>query len=195
MAIYTITKASEQQRARIVELFPSIMELEEPMRQMTIDAFCTAWVSSGFADLMDVPFSKHSQGFALCKHIDEVVRFGKVMYEAAAPLWAGDNWCAEMDEQAMLAVLLLHDIDKPLLLGDEDADAVKLNIQHGVLGAMILHDLGFSDRIVSIVAAHSPSCTADVMDPIAHLLHYADLYSADHIFLLRGRKPYYHYHQ
>ena len=193
MAMYTITKASEQQQARIVELFPSIEQLNEPMRQMTIDAFCTTWVSSGFSDLMEVPFSRHSQGFALCKHINEVVHFGQVMYQAAAPMWAGDKWCEEMDEQAMLAVLLLHDIDKPLLLGGEETDAVKRNMQHGVLGAMKLHDLGFSDRIVSIVAAHSPSCTADVMDPIAHLLHYADLYSADHIFLLRGRKPYYYH--
>lgn len=75
-----------------------------------------------------------------------------------------------------------------MLLSDEQLEK---RIAHGSLGAMILHDLGFPNRIVELVACHSPSASLHIPDPIAMILYYSDLYSCDHIYMLIDRSPFF----
>ena len=59
----------------------------------------------------------------------------------------------KLDRQELLQILLLHDLDKYLLLSDE---SLEMSIAHGTLSAMILNDLGFDSRVIEAVASHSP---------------------------------------
>ena len=99
-----------------------------------------------------------------------------------------DEWTKKLDRQELLQILLLHDLDKYLLLSDE---SLEMSIAHGTLSAMILNDLGFDSRVIEAVASHSPSASLHLDDPASMILHYCDLFSCDHIYMLVSRTPHY----
>ena len=191
MNAFALCRADKAARAELEVLFPALKELSEPARTRTINALYTAIENSDFASYTDVPFSMNSTHYPLHRHINEVAALGLREYAFALEHWQ-DEWTEQIDREELLQLLLLHDVDKPLLLGASDAAAQRrLYCQHGVLGAMILRALEIPDRMAMLVSTHSPSAGMHTADPMAAILHYADLYSCDHIYMLVGRKPNY----
>ena len=64
-------------------------------------------------------------------------------------------------------------------------------LPHGVIGAMLLTELGFAHTVVSTVAAHATNTPLHGRNLEAHVLHYADLFAADHAFRTIGGTPLY----
>ena len=69
--------------------------------------------------------------------------------------------------------------------------ALWYELPHGVAGAMLLKELGFSQHIVSTVALHAGNAPYHGRTFEAFLLHYADYFSADHAMMTTGQKPYF----
>ena len=55
----------------------------------------------------------------------------------------------------------------------------------------VLQRKGFDERVVKLVICHSPSYHMHIADPMAMCLHYADLFSCDHIHMVVGREPFF----
>ena len=89
----------------------------------------------------------------------------------------------------------LHDLDKPLLYRREGTGAVHTplyhELPHGVIGAMMLKELGFPHTVVSTVATHATNAPFHGSTHEAYVLHYADMFAADHAMLQMGRQPFY----
>ncbi len=134
---------------------------------------------SPYGGIADAPCSPSCPDYSLLDHVNDVVRTGELLGRMA-----GESWGLDVDWDSLVAILLLHDLDKLLMAGlSERATAVQssdLELPHGVLGAFLLRDAGFSPLVVNTVAMHS------VMSPVhgssneAFILHYADLFAADH---------------
>lgn len=187
MKLYTIYSASEAEQALILSQIPLIGQLQEPYQQKTLDAYATALKNSTFPSLADAPFSRHSTHYRLLAHINEVAEAGLMLADFAYSHWP-DEWTKKLARQELLQILLLHDLDKYLLLSDE---SLERSIAHGTLSAMILNDLGFDSRVIEAVASHSPSASLHLDDPASMILHYCDLFSCDHIYMLVSRTPHY----
>jgi hypothetical protein len=197
---YTVAVADIENQKKIIETFPAIAQLSPTEQQKTINAFYTSWKSSSFSKLEDIPFDcpssieEQNYNYPLIRHINEVVEFGQLLARRSFELW-DDRLIQTIDTENLLESLLLHDIDKPLLyskLGSDIPLGKQNRIGHGVLGAMLLHDLGFSKHVTSIVSTHSPSSPIHTIDDaLAFIVHYADLYSADHIWMLAGQTPHF----
>ncbi len=187
MKLYTLYSANEAEQAIILSQIPLIGQLQEPYRQKTLDAYATALKNSIFSSLADASFSRHSTHYRLLDHINEVAEVGLMLADFAQANWS-DEWARKLDRQELLQILLLHDLDKYLLLSDESQEK---SIAHGTLSAMILNDLGFDARVIKAVASHSPSASLHLVDPVSMILHYCDLFSCDHIYMLVGRTPHY----
>ncbi|MGM7721657.1 hypothetical protein [Metabacillus sp. Hm71] len=108
---------------------------------------------------------------------------------------AEKRWRINIDWEFLIPLFLLHDIDKPLLLNVENGEIKKtkaaFEFPHGVLGTMLVKDLGFSDKVVSAVATHATSSPFHSSTREAYILHYADLFAADHALILENKLPYY----
>ncbi|WP_138311650.1 MULTISPECIES: HD domain-containing protein [unclassified Clostridium] len=184
--MYQIKYPDEADKSVIIKCFPGIFQLEEENRERVLTAYHTVLTNSTFTTLEEIPFSAHCTHYGFVDHVNEVVDLGLHMEEYAEKKW-NDGWTEKVDREELLLLLLLHDIDKPLLL----SEGYTQDIPHGVLGAMLLKELGFPNRIVALVATHSPKSFHHVEDPMAQILHYADLNSADHIYMLIHRRPFY----
>ncbi|MDY4493396.1 MAG: HD domain-containing protein [Erysipelotrichaceae bacterium] len=103
-----------------------------------------------------------------------------------------DSFTDKINKEEVLLLALLHDLDKVMLLSEKCEQAgVNKMYSHGYLSALILNELKVGEKIVSLVAYHSPKACMHINDPLAMILHYADLFSADHIYMLVDRKPFY----
>ena len=81
-------------------------------------------------------------------------------------------------------------IAEPLTSGGVHT-ALYHELPHGVIGAMLLKELGFPHTVVSTVATHATNAPFHGRNPEAHVLHYADLFAADHAFRVMGETPLY----
>lgn len=187
MSIYRICHATDDEAEKIEQLIPAISQVKGPDRAKIVDAFCSVWRCSGYESLADAPFSRHNTHYRLVDHINEVVDVG-MWYRDFALARFSDDWAQGLDEQLLLELLLLHDIDKFMLLADE---GLEKTIAHGVLAGLLLNELGFDERVVKLVICHSPSYHMHIADPMAMCLHYADLFSCDHIHMVVGREPFF----
>jgi putative nucleotidyltransferase with HDIG domain len=123
--------------------------------------------------------------------VNEVTRAGVDLGRRAAA-----DWKVEFDRDALVSILILHDLDKPLLYRrDEGGGAVHTELYHelphGVIGAMMLKELGFPRVVVSTVATHATNAPFHGRNLEAHVLNYADLFAADHAFRAMGETPIY----
>ena len=104
----------------------------------------------------------------------------------------------QVDLEEMVSILALHDVDKPLLYRREDGSVkssrLAAELPHGVIGAMLLKELGFSHLVVSTVALHASNAPFHGSTMEAYILHYADFFSSDHALMLAGTKPFYQRH-
>lgn len=189
-----IYHANEKQADVIKEVFPGIKLLKDPKDQkIVIDGYFTAWKNTSFKSLKEVPFSRtaRGKGYYFYKHINEVVDFSLVIYKQALKEWK-DSWTENTSEEQVILFALVHDLDKVILLDEKNEEAgLDKQFAHGFLGAMILAKLGLEDRLVALVSDHSPTAPIHAVDPLAMILHYADLFSADHIYSMIGKLPFY----
>lgn|SRR5699024_838056 len=190
MDMYEITKGTEEQRQQVREWLYGLDYLSEDKQEKVITAWLTAWQNSVYDNLEDMAYSSLAPSYTLKSHVNEVTKFGILLAENAVK-----EWGYETDFDELVQILILHDVDKPYLYVIEDGNTVKSEyaqqIQHGVLGAMILKDLGFSDKVISTVATHATNSPFHGNTFEAYVLHYADLFSSDHALRLDNVKPFY----
>jgi hypothetical protein len=164
------------------------------LREDIVTAWVSAWASSSHERLEDMPFSPGEAFFPLMDHVNQVTRAGLDLGRRAAA-----DWGAAFDDDVLVPILILHDLDKPLLYRREGGGAAHTplyhELPHGVVGAMLLKELGFAHRIVSTVATHATNAPFHGRNPEAHVLHYADLFAADHAFRSMGAVPLYLRHR
>lgn len=189
MKSYHIVKPSVEQSAQILAAFPRAADLDPELQTALVTAWISVLDSSVYDRITDVPFSHGSQD-TLVDHTNDVTEAGLALLPVAETRW---GW--KVDRQRLLAVLLLHDLDKPLLMerrADGDIDTpVAARIPHGVLGALLLTELGVDEPIVAAVATHATHAPLRGPDPEVMILHYADLFAADGALSRTERMPFY----
>lgn len=189
MNSYHIVKPTADQRQEILDAFPRAGELENALQEAVVTAWVSILASSAYTRLADVPFSRGSND-SLVDHTNDVTEAGLALLPVAEDRW---NW--QMDRQRLLAILLLHDLDKPLLMDRHDGvdidTPVAARIPHGVLGALLLAELGVDEAIVAAVATHATHAPLRGPDPEVMILHYADLFAADGALSRTDRMPFF----
>jgi putative nucleotidyltransferase with HDIG domain len=188
--IYTIDSGSNSRRPAVEEWLHGLDLVSAPVRERIVTAWVSAWASSSHAALADMPFSPGTPTYRLMDHVNEVTRAGIDLAKRAAA-----DWGIALDWDIMMSILILHDVDKPLLYTVRDGIAghsrLFHELPHGVVGAMMLKEIGFPHVVVSTVATHATNAPFHGENAEAHILHYADLFAADHAFRCMGKTPIY----
>ncbi len=192
MSLYTIERSSNWRRQAVEQWLWGLDLVSEPLRGQIVTAWTSTWTSSPYERLEDMPFSAGID-YPLMHHVNEVTKAGVDLARRAKA-----DWGVELEHDTLVPILILHDVDKPLMYDRQGREVVtsKLSaeIPHGVVGAMLLKELGFSHEVVSVVATHSPKMPFHGKGHAAYVLHYADLFSADHALMHVGKQPYYQKH-
>lgn len=187
---YRIERGSNSRRHAVQDWLFGLDLVSAPLQEAIVTAWVSAWASSTHERLEDMPFSPGGGFFPLMRHVNEVTRAGVDLGKRAAA-----DWGTQFEPDVLVSILILHDLDKPLLYRREGAGAVHTDLYHelphGVIGAMMLKELGFAHTIVSTVATHATNAPFHGRNLEAHVLHYADLFAADHAFRTMGETPLY----
>ena len=193
MGGFTIERGDPARRQRVAGWLDGLDGVSAETREAIITAWVSAWASSPFETLEEIPYSLIAPSYRLMDHVNEVTRAGIDLSRRAAR-----DWGRETDPEVMIPILVLHDIDKPLLMVREEgtvrASALAAELPHGVPGAMMLRDLGFPSKVVNTVATHATNAPFHGSTTEAWLLHYADLFATDHALMSTGGKPFYQRH-
>lgn len=188
MSPYVIDKASNARRKSAEECLFGLDLLAQETRDRVVTAWVSTWSSSSYERLEDMPWTA-GVDYPLLHHVNEVTRAGVDLAKRAKA-----DWNVDLANELLVPILILHDVDKPLMYVREGGAVVgsKLSreIPHGVVGAMLLKELGFSHEIVSVVATHSPKMPFRNRGWAAYVLHYADMFSADHAMMTMGKEPF-----
>ncbi|MFC0562128.1 HDIG domain-containing metalloprotein [Halalkalibacter alkalisediminis] len=188
-AFYTLQEGTSEERAHIRSVLLGLDRLPWAIQENIITAWITSWKCSCFKTIEEVPGFSFSE-YKLIEHVNDVVYFGIVLAERSI-----NRWNTHVNWEELIQILILHDIDKPLLLAKEENEVIKTEIasqiQHGVLGALILNEIGFSDKVISTVATHATNSPFHGSNTEAYILHYADLFSADHALRIDEKTPFY----
>ena len=184
--MFTLNQGTHNQRAAVHAWLVGLDAVAPDTAERIITAWVTTWTGSVWAALEDIPFSANAPGYPLARHVNEVTRAGQALMPRAA-----EDWGVTLDPAIMLPILILHDVDKPLLSEPGGKTSLARRMPHGVVGAMLLRDLGFDQRIIETVATHATDAPFHGATPEAHVLHYADLFAADHALRHQGLVPFY----
>lgn len=191
--MYEIERDDERRRQRVAGWLDGLEHVSDATREAIVTAWVTVWKSSTHETLEDMPYSLHAPSYRLMDHVNEVTRAGLDLAARAAR-----DWGRVTDPETMVPILVLHDIDKPLLMTRQDGKVTgtKLyaELPHGVPGAMLLRELGFPHHVVSTVATHATNAPFHGSSNEAWILHYADLFATDHAMMLTGGQPFYQKH-
>lgn len=196
MEPYAIDHTSNSRR-RAVEDWLFGLDLVSPeLREKIVTAWVSTWSSSPYQELSEMPYSPGAPHYRLEWHVNDVTRAGVDLARRAAT-----DWGKEIDSNVLVPILILHDVDKPLMYIRHSADKVGYSqlageLQHGVVGAMLLKELGFDHTVVSTVATHAGNSPFHGRNFEAYVLHYADYFATDHAIMLEGSgaQPYYQKH-
>jgi putative nucleotidyltransferase with HDIG domain len=164
------------------------LDLVSPsLRENVVTAWTSTWASSPYERLEDMPWTTGID-YPLLSHVNEVTQAGVDLAKRAKA-----DWKIDLDNDLLVPILILHDVDKPLMYerrgGEVVGSTLSKEIPHGVVGAMLLKELGFSHEIVSVVATHSPKMPFHNRGWAAYVLHHADMFSADHACMAMGIEP------
>ena len=184
--MFTLTQGHDNQRAAVRGWLAGLDAVAPETAERIVTAWVTTWTSSVWPALEDIPFSALAAGYPLARHVNEVTRAGLALMPRAA-----EDWGVSLDPEIMLPILILHDVDKPLLSDAQGKTSLARRMPHGVVGAMLLRDLGFDQRIIETVATHATDAPFHGDTAEAHVLHYADLFAADHALRSQGLVPFY----
>jgi HD superfamily phosphohydrolase YqeK len=187
MALYTIDRSSNSRRKAVEDWLWGLDLVSEPLKDTLVTAWVTTWAASEHERLEDMPFTT-GVDYPLMNHVNEVTKAGVDLAKRAKA-----DWGADLPNDLLVPILVLHDVDKPLMYvrrnNDVVASELSQEIPHGVVGAMLLKELGLSHEIISTVATHSPKMPFHNKGTSAYVLHYADMFSADHAFMSVGKTP------
>jgi hypothetical protein len=193
MTAYTIDRSSNWRRKTVEDWLYGLDLVSRAVRDDIVTAWVSSWASSPYERLEDVPFTA-GVDYPLTRHVNEVTRGGVELGRVAAEAWGAD-----IDHDTLMSILMLHDVDKPLMTirtesGEIVYSELSREIPHGVVGAMLLKDLGFPHLVVSTVATHAGNSPFHGRGVEAQILHYADFFSADNALKSAGRQPFYQRH-
>lgn len=187
---YSITPGTAAERAAILDSLYGFDLVSPAAREKIATAWVTTVASSAYGRLEDVPWDVMHPAFRLIDHVNEVTRIGCRLAEVAR-----QEWGREADMETLVSILMLHDVDKPMLFasagGETRYSALASEIPHGVIGGMLLKELGFPHLVVSTVTTHSPRMPFPGRTFEAYVLFYADLFSCDNALLAAGKRPLY----
>lgn len=188
MSPYVIDKTSNARRKAVEECLFGLDLLAPETRDRVVTAWVSTWSSSPYERLEDMPWSAGAD-YPLMHHVNEVTRAGVDLAKRAKA-----DWNVDLANELLVPILILHDVDKPLMYVRENGAVVgstlSKEIPHGVVGAMLLKELGFSHEIISVVATHSPKMPFRNRGYAAYVLHYADMFSADHVMMVLGKEQF-----
>ncbi len=188
MSPYVIDKTSIARRKAVEECLFGLDLLSPETRDRVVTAWVSTWSSSPYERLEDMPWTAGAD-YPLMHHVNEVTRAGVDLAKRAMA-----DWNIDLANELLVPILILHDVDKPLMYVREGGAVVgstlSREIPHGVVGAMLLKELGFSHEIVSVVATHSPKMPFRNRGWAAYVLHYADMFSADHAMMVLGKEQF-----
>jgi len=191
--MYRIERGDAARRRRVADWLSGLDGVSDATREAIVTAWVSAWVSSPFATLEEMPYSLLAPSYRLMDHVNEVTRAGLDL-----ALRAAADFGRATDPETLVPILVLHDIDKPLLMV-RDGAAVRGSplygeLPHGVPGAMLLRELGFPHLVVGTVATHATNAPFHGSTTEAWILHYADLFATDHVLMSTDGKPFYQRH-
>lgn len=189
MAFYSIQTGTSEEREKVRKWLVGLEHMPVESQEKVITAWISSWKSSSFTSLEQVPGFSYSF-YKLTDHVNDVSNFGISLANQAIK-----QWDIMIDWEELVQILILHDIDKPLLLnvneGKIEKTALASQIQHGVLGALLLKEIGFSEKVISTVATHATNSPFHGSSMEAYILHYADLFGADYPLIIDGKVPFY----
>ena len=187
MPLYTIDATSNSRRKAVEDWLWGLDLVSAELRSKIVTAWVSAWAASPYERLEDMPFSTGID-YPLMAHVNEVTKAGVDLAKRAKA-----DWTMAIPNEILVPILILHDVDKPLMYDRKGAEIVpstlSQEIPHGVVGAMLLKDLGFAHEVISVVATHSPKMPFHNRGHAAYVLHHADMFSADHAYMTVGKLP------
>src|ERR1700722_18046012 len=191
-----IPRPSHSRRRAVEEWLFGLDLVSASMREKIVTAWVSTWSSSPYQELAEMPYSPSAPHYRLQDHVNDVTRAGVDLARRAAA-----DWGKTFDNDILMPILTLHDVDKPLMYVRDSPDKVGYSqlareLQHGVVGAMLLKELGLPHPVVSTVATHAGNSPFHGRNFEAYVLHYADYFSTDHAIMLEGveKQPYYQKH-
>lgn len=192
MSCYTINRGTPQQREQVEAWLFGLDLVSVEVRARIVTAWVSAWTSSCHERLEDMPYS-HLATWPLTRHVNEVTRVGVQLARSAAEQW-GDAF----DQDTLVSILILHDVDKPLMYDRSNGvvapSTLSKELPHGVVGAMLLKELAFPHLVVSTVATHAANAPFHGRSLEAYVLHYADFFATDRTCIREGAPPFYQRH-
>lgn len=196
MEPYVIDHSSNSRRRAVEEWLFGLDLVSPEVREKIVTAWVSSWSSSQYKELSEMPYSPGAPHYRLEHHVNDVTRAGVDLARRAAA-----DWGKTFDYDVLMSILILHDVDKPLMYDRLSPDKVVYSqlsreLQHGVVGAMLLKELGFPHTVVSTVATHAGNSPFHGSNFEAYVLHYADYFATDHAIMLEGvdKQPYYQKH-
>jgi hypothetical protein len=187
---YEIHAGSANQRQAVASWLAGLDLVSPAVRDQIVTGWVSAWASSPYAALEDMPYSTLAPGLTLMQHVNEVTRTGIDLAPRAV-----SEWRDPIDWDAMVSILTMHDVDKPLMFVRHDGRVIKsalsAELPHGVVGAMMLKDLGFPHKVVSTVATHAANAPFHGSNVEAYILHYADFFATDRACMREGTTPFF----
>ena len=193
MSGYSIDRTSNSRRQAVEEWLWGLDLVSPQVRENIVTAWVSTWSSSPYQELAEMPFSPSAPEYRLEWHVNDVTRTGVDLARRAAA-----DWGAKIDWDVLMSILILHDVDKPLMYSRENNQvgysALSRELPHGVVGAMLLKELGFPHAVVSTVATHAGNAPFHGSNFEAYVLHYGDYFAADRAMFLAGKTPFYQKH-
>ena len=186
---YAIDRTSNWRRKAVADKIWGLDLVSPGLREDVITAWVTTWASSPYEQLEDMPWTEGID-YPLLAHVNEVTRAGVDLAKRAKA-----DWGTDVADDVLVPILILHDVDKPLMYERRNGKVVRSaladEIPHGVVGGMLLKELGFTHEVVATVTTHSPKMPFRGSNLSAYVLHHADMFSADHALMAMGRTPTY----
>ncbi len=188
--MYKIDKEAGPHREAVENWLFGLDHVSKSCRELIVTAWVSAWTSSEYESITDFPWDRFEIDYPLATHVNEVTKAGLAFAE-----FASAQWNIRFDPETLIPILCLHDVDKPLIFvrrnGRIEHSDLYHQLPHGVAGALLLKELGFSDTVVSTVATHSPRMPMKGLTFDAWVLSYADLFCCDKVLLDNGIPPFY----
>jgi hypothetical protein len=189
MTFFKREGATQTHRDHVRTLLPGLESISPTSSGRIVEAWARMWASSSFSVLETVPVSPGASR-SLVEHTNDVVHLGRALasaYEALSVL--------SFDRQVLDEILFLHDIDKLVLFEPSDEGVtrgpISKQVPHGVVAGMLLHEMGFDNRVVSVVTTHATDAPFHNGCAEALILHYADMAAIDYIRLRDGQTPFF----
>ncbi|MCO5066614.1 MAG: HD domain-containing protein [Rhizobiaceae bacterium] len=190
---YKIDSSRNAWRSAVEKWLVGLDLVSPETREKIVTAWQSTWSSSPFKTIEEAPWDAVDFDYTLADHVNEVTQTGLNLAEHVKK-----QWNVSVDPEILVPILILHDVDKPLMFVREDGHVVRTplyhEIPHGVVGGMLLKELGFPHHVVATVTTHSPRMPFPGRSWEAYILHYADYIVCDHAMMRAGEKPFYFFH-